>query len=275
MTFDQNDINDILAILERESCNSEGSPSADYYGMTLLGSIRIGNNKLAHALIEAGADPNAINKHGRSALMVAVGGSWKTNHTLIVALIAAGADPGWKNPSGLTAADVAVEKRNAAAFNLLIKAGGRASHASTNGKLIEAVRHRRTNAASVAIGAGADPNFHGSDGLTALCLSSAIGDIPTAAALIKAGANPSLAAPACDAWCPTKRARGKLHVVDTGVTPLLLAARTGNSKLVALLLRSGANPRPWLTRFGASPLVAARDGMHQDVVGMLLAAGAS
>ncbi len=64
---------------------------------------------IATALVERGADLNASNAHGVTALMIA---SARGNIPMIGLLLEAGADPALKSDAGKTAIDIARENLN-------------------------------------------------------------------------------------------------------------------------------------------------------------------
>src|SRR5690606_31848319 len=64
---------------------------------------------IATALVERGANVNAVNAHGISALMIAAA---RGNIPMIGLLLDAGADPNLKSKAGKTAIDIARENLN-------------------------------------------------------------------------------------------------------------------------------------------------------------------
>jgi uncharacterized protein len=100
-----------------------------------------------------------------------------------------------------------------------------------------------------------DVNMPGRDGTPALHWMVRVGDLETAGQLLRAGANPAL-------------------VTRYGVTPMSLAASSGNAAMIKLLLESGADPNA-PDGAGDTPLMAAAQVGSLDSVKALLAAGAT
>src|SRR6185369_11552878 len=93
------------------------------------------------------------------------------------------------------------------------------------------------------------------DGSTAILWAVHRSDLKTANALIAAGANVKL---------PN----------NYGVFPLLDASRTGDTPMIAALLKAGVNVNQFLSPDGESPLMAASRTGKLDAVELLLKAGA-
>jgi ankyrin len=100
-----------------------------------------------------------------------------------------------------------------------------------------------------------DVNAPGRDGTPALHWLVRVGDLETAAQVLRAGADPKL-------------------VTRYGVTPMALAASTGSAAMIKLLLESGADPNA-PDGAGETPLMAAVQVGSLDSVKALLAAGAT
>ena len=102
---------------------------------------------------------------------------------------------------------------------------------------------------------GIDVNAPGRDGTPALHWAVRVNDLETASALLRAGADPKL-------------------ITRYGVTPMALAAASGNAGMVKLLLESGADANA-PDGAGETPLTAAAQVGSLDTVKALLAAGAT
>ncbi len=81
------------------------------HGQTLLmRAADRGDAQSARLLLEAGADPRAVDERGRSALMHAVQSSGPDRATLVASLLKAGASAGFADPHGQRAADLVPAK---------------------------------------------------------------------------------------------------------------------------------------------------------------------
>ena len=100
-----------------------------------------------------------------------------------------------------------------------------------------------------------DVNAPGRDGTPALHWTVRVNDLETASALLRAGADPKL-------------------ITRYGVTPMALAASSGNAAMLKLLLESGADANT-PDGAGETPLMAATQVGSLDSVKTLLSAGAT
>lgn len=114
------------------------------------------------ALLAAGADPNAFDRHGGTALIAAARGG---HVAAAEALIAGGAQ-------------VDLRDRRSTAWT----------------PLMHAVHKRQTATARVLLDRGADPNARIGGGVTALIMSAAYGDTETVRLLLERGADPRVRA---------------------------------------------------------------------------------
>jgi hypothetical protein len=112
----------------------------------------------------------------------------------IRAALAAGADPNAIDRDGGTALIAAARDGHAAAAETLIAAGARLDlrdHRSTSWTpLMHAVHKRQTATARVLLDHGADANARTGGGVTALIMSAAYGDTETVRLLLEHGADP-------------------------------------------------------------------------------------
>src|SRR5256714_7519984 len=163
----------------------------------------------AEGLLASGADVNARDRFGYSALMYAAGGG----HSAVVELLlSSGADVGAKNRNGLTGLDLAAARGHATIAGLL-----------RNARFFHAARDGDVGLLSELLDAGADVNAQHTDGGTAL-MTAALYDRPeVAAVLLRRGAEAGL------------------HN-DAGWTALLIAERKGHARVAAPLPRSEERP---------------------------------
>lgn len=126
------------------------------------------------------------------------------------------------------------------------------AHSST---LVDAAMQRDSSTVAAMIADGADVDEPQIDGATALHWAVYFDDLPTAKALIGAGANPSTA----------NRA---------GATPMRLAAINGSAGMLELLLDAGADLDEALTPYGDTALMMAARTGKLEAVELLLDRGA-
>jgi uncharacterized protein len=136
---------------------------------------------------------------------------------------------------------------------------------------------------------GADVNEAQGDGMTALHWAATNGDVEAARPLIYAGANVRattrlnavtplwLAAQSGDAVMVYLLLDNKAEADaanGSGVTPLMVAAASGNPDVVGVLMERGANPNSAEKVYGQTPLMFAAAKNEADVIGVLADKGA-
>jgi len=136
---------------------------------------------------------------------------------------------------------------------------------------------------------GADVNAAQGDGMTALHWAALNGDLDAAKWLVYAGANVHattrlnaitplwLAAQSGDALVVRLLLDNKAEpdaATSTGVTPLMIAAAQGNPGAVRLLIERGAKPNAKEKTYGQTPLMFAAASNRTDAIGVLLELGA-
>ena len=146
-----------------------------------------GNTHGVLEAINAGANVNAKNKYGRTALMAAA----QEGHTEIFdTLIKAGANINAKDNEGLTALMGAAVNGHTETVNALIKAGAEVNAKNNDGytALMWAAKYGYTEIVNALIEAGAD-DLTDNNGLTALIIAaySSFSNAETINALIDAG----------------------------------------------------------------------------------------
>src|SRR5438552_17557083 len=115
------------------------------------------------------------------------------------------------------------------------------SVASDDTRLVEAIKHRDSEAVAALLKQPLDVNVAQPDGATALHWAAHWDDVATAERLLRAGAHVNA-------------------VNDYGVTPLSLACTNGSSAMVDVLLKAHANPNA-ARKTGETPLMTcARTG---------------
>jgi ankyrin repeat protein len=202
----------------------------------------------------------AVNKptyRGMTPLHTAA--SANTNPTVMATLVAAGGDVHVRDDSGLSVLHHAARSRNALVTKAVIRAGADVSARSHSGHTpLHTCAAFGSNAAvaQALMDAGVDPNAADLDGRTCIQNASALNRSPEILqALIDGG--------------------GKVRVTDraTGLTPLHTAARHSTARIVAVLLKAGAdvNARCLEKR---TPLHSATVDARIDIVRALCDAGA-
>ena len=201
-----------------------------------------GSAAMVGRLLGAGANPNLALLLGETPLMIA---SRSGNPLVITQLIDKGANVNARGPRGQTALMWAVSQQHADAVKVLLARG--------------ADIHARSEMWSqmMAVPPHGKPEYnrlipHGGD--TALMFAARVGDLASATLLLAAGANVNDA----DAW---------------GVSATTLAAHSGFTELVALLLDKGADANAAGPGFTAlHEAIMRRD---ETMVSALLAHGAN
>ena len=97
-----------------------------------MGTPEEDNERVIELLIDAGIDPNARNKHGRTPMHEAAGGDWGSP-TAIRALLKHGADPDAADKEGVNALMLAAETGEVRCVELLLAAGADPRHTDRKG----------------------------------------------------------------------------------------------------------------------------------------------
>ena len=179
------------------------------------------NAALFRKLLDAGADVNATQVDGMTALHWAV---YNDDVATARMLVRAGAKVSAANRYGVPALSLASTNGNAEMVKLLLEAGADAKAALPGGEtvLMTAARAGNLDTVKALLARGADPNGRERNDQTAIMWAAAEGHAPVVQALIDAGAD----------------IRAK---VRSGFTPLFFAAREGNIEVARTLLQAGVN----------------------------------
>jgi uncharacterized protein len=194
-------------------------------GMTaLIWAAHRNDTEMAALLLRAGADARAANDYAATALYAAAANA---DPQIAAMLLAAGADANARLLSGETPLMQAAERGNLETVRVLLSRGANPNAKEANGgqnALMWAISERHPAVTAELVRHGADVNDRSNNGFTALMFAAQVGDAESARVLIGAGA--------------------KAHDVmpKTGLTPLIIAAATGRTKVAALLLDQGADP---------------------------------
>ena len=250
--------------------------------LPLLQAVKNGDpTATIEALLRSGADVNAVEADGTSALAWA---SHRDNLEVAGLLIRAGANVDAATDYGVTALALACVNRSAAMVDRLLTAGANPNVAQWTGEtpLIVCARTGAAEAVSALLSSGADVNARetrqghtalmraaagnhpelvrglvarGADvharskgGMTPLLFGSQQGNIESARILLAAGAGIDEAPLADDQLRrdefggPCATGRRKCFVPRENPTPLVMAAASGHEALALFLLESGADP---------------------------------
>lgn len=136
----------------------------------LLNEVESASPKEVQALLNAGADPNARDRDGDTALMKAA--IENKNHEVVKVLLAAGANPNIKNKFGSTALMFAAGNGNPEMTQALLDAGANPHERNTDGQtaLMWQAEWVSFETLKALLNAGADPNVRDRNGKTALML---------------------------------------------------------------------------------------------------------
>lgn len=187
-----------------------------------------GNAALVRTLLDAGADANAAQVDGMTALHWAVDRDDSDSAAL---LIRAGADLDAPNRYGVPPLSLAATNANEQIVALLLDAGANPNATLRGGEtvLMTAARTGSLAAVRALLAKGVDVNAREERDQTALMWAAAEGHTEIVAALLDAGAD--------------------LHAkLDSGFTPIFFAAREGHIGVVRTLLRAGADVNEPLER---------------------------
>ena len=207
-----------------------------------------GDVQIVRLLLEAGADKNAEDPSGNTALMLAA----ENSHVEIGRLLLeAGADKEQAG-DGYTALMLAAKNDHVEIARLLLEAGADKDVPTGHGctALMLAARTGHVEIARLLLQAGADKDLQRRDGCTALMLAARNRDVKMTRLLLEAGADKGLER--CD-----------------GCTALMLTAEKGYVEIAEMLLEAGADKN---VQNGSVLRIAEKRG--HDEVAMLLRAKA-
>jgi ankyrin repeat protein len=241
----------------------------------LIKAVRGKDAATVRTLIKQRVDVNAPQGDGATALHWA---AHIDDLTIADLLIRAGARAGVANENGFTPLHLACTNRNGAMVERLLSAGADANAAAINGEtvLMTCARSGEPRAVKALLVKGARPNVkEKAHSQTALMWAAAQRHPEVTELLIEAGAEidaRSLTYAQTVVGEQTQRfGREELNytVLRGGSTPLLFAARSGDTESARLLLAAGADANDSLPD-GTSALVLAAHSGHTDTAALLL-----
>ena len=208
-----------------------------------------GHEEAVVALLAAGADPNTPTREGETPLMRAAASTSPDADAAFEALLAAGADPNARDRRGRSVLFFLSEAATPRKVEGLRGSAGSWLPADRADALARAAQSKDLSSLSALLGLVEEPGEMSS----ALCASIDDERLDTIRILVGRGID-------ANSTCAEGR------------TPLVLAARSGNPQIVAVLLEAGADPAA-PTKSGDTALIAAASRGHVDTVRTLIAAG--
>jgi uncharacterized protein len=247
------DRNAVRALLNNGADVNAAQPDGS---TALMLSAERNDVEVAGLLIRAGAKVNAANEYGATALSVACGTG---NLALITLLLDGHADPNAALLSGETPLMTAVDKGDLSTARLLLDHGANVNAKETQGgqtALMWAAANRSPALVKLLADRGADVRARSKGGFTALLFAAQQGDVESGRALLQAGAD-----------VDDRSTKDRM-------TAVMVAAASGNHEFATLLLDTRANPN-LIDESGYAALhYAASDADAAGLVRALLGHGA-
>jgi uncharacterized protein len=266
--------------------------AANRYGVTPLYLACVnGSAPMIAKLLDAGADANSATTEGETALMTV---ARTGNVDAAKVLLAHGADVNarqvtwnwerqvtkeprekWMPSGGLTPLLFAARQGCVDCARVLLKAGADINATNPNGfsAILLAIINSHYDVAAFLLEQGADANIADEVGRTPLYaavdmhtlpdsnlpwpseLNNQLTSLDLIQALLAHGANVNAQLKKQQPY-RSKVDRGADTMLGTGATPLLRAAKAGDTEVVKVLLAKGADPK-LTTKFGMTPIMAA------------------
>jgi ankyrin repeat protein len=286
-------VNGNAAMIEKLLKAGADPNAAGNEGETPLMTVaHTGNVDAAKVLIAHGAQVDVRESwHGETALMWAAA---QKHPAMLKELLAHGADVNavstvmkwerqttaeprekWLPLGGFTAVMFAAREGCVACLPILADAGANLNLADPDGltPMVDAIINGHYDAARFLLDKGADPNLADKTGRAALYAAvdahtmpasnrpspdesgNEISSLDLVKALITRGGDVNVQLKTQQPY-RTKVDRGNDTMLTTGTTPLIRAAKAGDTEVMALLLAKGADPK-LVTRNGINPIMAA------------------
>ena len=254
-------------VSSRDAANAPGA-----FGSTpLMDAAAAGSADAMAVLIDRGADVNAQNAFGTTALVMSA-----TQINKVRLLLDHGAQVNLASKQGRTALFVAAMSEPSADIVRLLSARGadfRAKDAFGNTTLTAAAYGNDLDTIRLALAAGVDVNTAGETGVTPLLGAAYNGNLAAVRLLLANGAKVNAAAKIPPLFPLDPPKSGPIALSE--ITPLLAATPAGPVELVRALLDAGAEVNAKDGR-GMTPLMLAVATNHQDpaIIRLLLERGA-
>src|SRR5881396_541515 len=218
---------------------------------SLADAAEHGNRALIRTLLDRGADVNATQADGMTALHWAV---YNDDADTAGLLVRRGANVNAANRYGVPPLSLACTNGNADLVKLLLEAGADANASLQGGEtvLMTAARAGNLETVKALLARGANPNARERRDQTALMWAAAEGHAAVVRALIDGGAD----------------VRATLK---SGFTPLFFAVREGHIDVTRTLLEAGVKVNETLQREELRPELAVKDAVAKGTSPLLMA----
>jgi len=252
--------------------------------LALTESMNAGDAARVGELAKGGADVNARNKDGTTALIVAID---KGYTDVVKALLEFGADVNLPDKKkGYTPLFFATDFGNLDVVRILLGAGADANARANDGHGPLSVAWDHPDIVKALLEAGADVNLKGKhDGGTAIFVAAMANNLEVVNIMVEAGADVNACAnkgqtPLFMAWGDPDITKALLEAgadvnvqSHNGDTALIRAADNGDPDVIKALLEAGANVNVQSQNGDTALFLAAAYG-HPNIVKILLEAGA-